>query len=385
MLMFRMAECNYKLNNYKQALVFLNKAEKIDARAHRELHLLSARSYHRTEQFDLAQEQLDKFKTVLEGKKKAKELLSDDKFLKEELEIVGSQIVTAKEMIKSPVNVKIVNVGKEINSEYEDYRPSISADGKTMIFTSRRADSKGGLIAADKKFYEDIYITTWNSETSSWNTAESIKGRLNTEEHDACLSIAPAGNVIYVYKNIDGVTKSGDIYYSKITSSGKWGAARALGKTINSTYFESAASITVDEKKIFFVSERKGGIGQGDIYMAKKISKREFGEPVGLGDAINTVYDENAVYINPTGTMIVFSSEGHNSMGGYDIFVSKFDGSTWTKPKNIGYPINSVNDDVHFTMTADGKTGYFARFDKDSSLGERDIYKVDFSNYTIFK
>jgi hypothetical protein len=257
-----------------------------------------------------------------------------------------------------------------------------------MIFTSRRPETKGGGIdvEADKKYFEDIYLTTWNEEKKNWEEAEPIKGNLNTEGHDACLSLSPDGNTIFIYRNIEDETRSGDIYVSKKNSNGKWGAAHSIGEPINSSYFESSASISADGNYLYFVSERKGGIGNGDIWVSKKIGKNQWGEPVNLGAVVNTIEDEVSVFIHPDGKTLFFSSRGHNSMGGYDIFKTvKDDKGNWSKPENIGYPINTVNDDLHFVLSTDNKTAYYSTEIVGRGLGERDIYKVDMKNYKIIK
>ena len=383
MLSYRMAECYYKMKHYESAANHLEKAYRIAPDVHKELHLLYGKALHRLDELERAQEHYETCKKQLEEAAKGaiKEALGKNKLLIAEVDDLIERVQYARELTQNPVNVTIENMGEVINSPFEDYGPSLSADGKTMIFTSRRVGSKGGLMAPDHKYYEDIYITTWNEEKNRWYIAEGIQGRLNTDEHDASLSISPDGTMIYVYKNIEGVTKSGDIYCSKLSSSGKWGAPRPLGKTINTTYFESHACVTADAKTLFFISERKNGFGRGDIYMAKRISRKEWSEPQNLGARINTKGDEVSVYVTPDGNTLFFSSEGHKTMGGYDIFKSTYEDGKWTKPVNLGYPINTVGDDVHFVLGADGKKAYYSTFNPNEGLGERDIYEIDMTNY----
>jgi hypothetical protein len=276
-------------------------------------------------------------------------------------------------------------MGELINSQYDEYGPSISADGKTLIFTSRRPNNKGGAVDInDGKFYEDIYIAEWDDEKNSFGEAKPIQGRINAEYHDACLSISPDGKFIFVYKNIPGQTKSGDIYMSKLSGTGKWGAPEPLPKQINSSYFESSASLSADGKWLYFVSERRGGMGNGDIYRSKRISKTEWGEAENLGPVINTEEDEISVFIHPDGKTLFFSSKGHNTMGGYDIFKSVYENGQWSKPENIGYPINTLDDDLHFVLSSDNQTAYYSAIDP-NGYGERDILKIDMSRYAILE
>lgn len=369
----RVGQCLLELNQADIALEYFEKALKLKSDVDANIQFYIARGYHRSGQIDKALEAFGKFKSTV-GAKKCKEL---------DLDYYIVQCNTAKELISRPINVKIENMGGTINSEYDDYAPSIAADGKTMIFTSRRADTKGGLrdMEYDKKFFEDIYISNWNDEKKKWDDAEPIKGSLNTEGHDACLSMSPDGKMIFVYRNIEDETRSGDIYISKLTSSEKWGSPHSAGPIINSSYFESSASLSADGNTMYFVSERKGGEGNSDIWMSTKVG-HDWSEAVNMGKVINTVEDEISVYIHPDGKTLFFSSKGHNSMGGFDIFKSTLDEKgVWSKPENIGYPINTVNDDIHFSLSTDKKSAYYSTNITGKGFGERDIYKIDMSNY----
>lgn len=378
MINYRVGRCLHELGQYVVGLEYFKKAYSINPEIDDNILYYLGRAYHRAGEIDKAIEYLENFKKKV-GVKRANQL-ETDWFI--------AQCKVAKELMAHPVEVNIENPGDKINSEYDDYAPSLSADGKTMIFTSRRPETKGGGIdvEADRKYFEDIYLTTWNEEKKNWEEAEPIKGNLNTEGHDACLSLSPDGNTIFIYRNIEDETRSGDIYVSKKNSNGKWGAAHSIGEPINSSYFESSASISADGNYLYFVSERKGGIGNGDIWVSKKIGKNQWGEPVNLGAVVNTIEDEVSVFIHPDGKTLFFSSRGHNSMGGYDIFKTvKDDKGNWSKPENIGYPINTVNDDLHFVLSTDNKTAYYSTEIVGRGLGERDIYKVDMKNYKIIK
>ncbi len=379
MVNYRIAECHYKLKNFDLAVEYFQNARKLNDKVDDDLYFNLAQAYHRNNQLDESLEAYNKYNSI--AKKR------DRKFHQITNRI--SQIDFAKKMIANPVNVKIENLGKSINSRGGDYAPSISADGRTMIFTSRRSDTKGGEVdkAGDYKYFEDIYISEWDTVDNTWGRARPIEGKLNTEGHDASLSIAPDANSIYIYRN-DGEVYIGDIFVSKKTlSSGSWGTPKALEKPINTSYFESSACLSADGNKLYFVSEREGkkygAQGKGDIYVSERISKTMWGEPKNLGPVINTPDDEISVFIHPDGKTLFFSSKGHLSIGGLDIFMSKLqDDGTWSKPENLGYPINTIDDDVHFILSTDGKTAYYSSV-KEGGLGERDIYKIDLTNYPI--
>jgi tetratricopeptide (TPR) repeat protein len=377
LLNFKVAKCHYELKSFDLAVEYYRNAKNIDPEVKKEFYFEYGKALHKNGMVDEALEAYQEYRKVIKNKKKI--------IKKMDLEYYEAMCGRAKELMASPVPVEIINLGREVNSREDDYGPSISADGKTMIFTSRRASTKGGGrdLQGDHKFYEDIYISEWDSENKMWKSAENIPGKLNTEGHDAALCIGADGKVIYLYRN-DGVVYIGDIFVSKINSSGNWSTPKDLGKPINTSYFESSASITSDGNRLYFVSEKpKGGFGQTDIYYSDRISRNVWSEPVNLGDSINTPYDEVKVFIHPDGKTLFFSSDGHNSMGGYDIFMSKmrYD-STWSKPVNLGYPINTVVDDVHFILSTDKKTGYYSTFRK-NGFGEKDIYKIDMTKYPI--
>lgn len=376
---YRIGECHLELKDWQLAVEYLQNAKGLNPKVAPELNYKLGEAFHRNNQLDKAQESFTEYQ---KGLKKKDPLYNVDK--------MQEQVSYAKKLMLAPVKVDIVNLGKNINSRGGDYSPSITADGQTMIFTSRRSDTKGGGVdkAGDYKYFEDIYISKWDSVLGDWSKAIPVEGKLNTEGHDASLSISPDGNQIYIYRN-DGSVYIGDIFVSKRRSSGNWGEPKELDKQINSSYFESSASLSADGNKLYFVSEREGkkygAIGKGDIYVVEKISKSTWGEPVNIGSVINTPEDEISVFIHPDGQTLFFSSKGHLSMGGYDIFMSKLQADgTWSKPENLGYPINTIDDDVHFVLSTDGKIAHYSTVREDG-LGERDIYKIDLKDYDLLK
>ena len=373
---YRIAEAQYALRKYDLAKKYCEKASKLDSDVDKELHLLLGKIYHRLEDLDKAIVHYNKFK----------ESASDKDVADNDVNLIIAQCHKAKKMMKKPVDVKIENLGQNINSAGPEYSPSVSSDGKKIIFTSRRADTKGGMVDVnfDHNYYEDVYMSEWDEDLNGWGDAESVPGKLNTEYHDAALNITPDGKQIYIYRNIEGATRSGDIYVSKMGKSGKWGAPKpAGGKEINSSYFESSASLTADGNIMFFVSDRPGGQGQADIYMVRKIGK-DWSEPHNIGENINTDLDEKFVFVHPSGKILFFSSEGHDGMGGYDIYMSRYANGVWGDPVNVGYPINTVNEEKTFTVTSDGKTAYVGAFYKDG-YGDSDIFKVDISSMNILE
>ncbi|MDP4587028.1 MAG: hypothetical protein NWS86_02525, partial [Flavobacteriales bacterium] len=191
----------------------------------------------------------------------------------------------------------------------------------------------------------------------------------------------PDGKQIFVYKN--NLNSAGDIFVSTLNSNdNSWRAPEKMPRPINTSYFESSISITQDGQKIYFISERGGsGFGQGDIYVSEK-QGAGWSKPENLGEVINTPFDEKFVFIHPNGKTLYFASDGHQCLGSYDIFKTEFVNGRWSIPINLGYPINTVNEESTFSLTQDNKTMLIAAEYSDT-FGERDIYKIDVSNYPL--
>ncbi|WP_169737648.1 OmpA family protein [Thermonema rossianum] len=276
--------------------------------------------------------------------------------------------------MRDPVPVVIENIGPTINSRFPDYVPVISADESELIFTSRRDNTTGGGIdPADGHYYEDIYISY--KKNGKWTVPEKLPPPINTDSHDACIALSPDGNTLFIYK--PGQKGMGDIYMSQKKpdgSDGSWSEPVDLGKNINTKYREPSVSITADGKTIYFSSDRPGGYGGLDIYRSHLQADGSWGPAINLGSKINTPYDEDAPFIHDD-TTLYFSSQGHTSMGGFDIFMSTYKNGEWSTPANLGYPINTADDDIYFVLSADNKTGYYASA-KEGGYGEKDIYTI---------
>ncbi len=290
----------------------------------------------------------------------------------------------AKEIVKNPVDVKINNIGSTINTIYPEYVPVISTDESILIFTSRRAGSTGGLmdLRGNKDeltgdYYEDIYYSI--KQDGEWTTPKNIGNNINTEAHDANIGLSPDGQELLIYKS-DGF-QFGNIYSCKLNGT-EWSSPEKLPYPINTKYWEGSASITpsINGDMIFFASNRPDGYGGKDIYLIRKLPDGKWAEPMNLGPTINTRYDEDAPFIHPDGKTLYFSSQGHKSMGGFDIFSSICTDLTryneWTTPENIGYPINTSDHDLYFVLSASGERGYYASKKLDG-YGDEDIYVIE--------
>jgi outer membrane protein OmpA-like peptidoglycan-associated protein/tetratricopeptide (TPR) repeat protein len=282
---------------------------------------------------------------------------------------------TGKRLVADPVNYSITSVGTAINSQSWDFAPVVNADETVMIFTSRRGPDQGNLnenVFDDNFFYEDIFIS--KKSGGEWQTAENIGPVVNTRFHDSNFGFSPDGKTLYIYSD-EG---NGDIYYTNNLSEDTWSEPIALSDNINSSgYNEKSSSQSADGNTLFFSSNRPGGNGGFDIYFSRKNRKGEWGASQNLGPVINTEGDEDGSFIQYDGKTLYFSSTGHSGMGGFDIFKSEYDSisSEWSNPENLGYPLNSPDDDIYLVMSKDGKTGYYSTV-REEGMGYTDIYKV---------
>ncbi len=353
-----------------KATKYLLRAYQLDPNYQFDLLYLIGRSYHYGYEFETA---IDYYKEYVRKLEKNAQYNGSDKTPLDEVE---RRIYEAENGIRyknDPVSFSIVNVGNAINSESWDFAPIVNADETEMVFTSRRSDGNLNENVFDDNFhYEDIFIS--KKSGGEWNTAQNIGSVVNTKYHDSALGFSPDGKTLYIYSD-EG---NGDIYYTISLSEDTWSPPVGLSENINSTgYNEKSVSQSSDGNTLFFASNRPGGKGGFDIYFSQKNKKGEWGPSKNVGDVINTEMDEDGPFIQFDGKTLYFSSTGHDGMGGFDIYKSVYDSasSVWSTPENMGYPLNSPDDDIYFVMTKDGKTGYYASV-RDDSKGYNDIYRV---------
>lgn len=366
LLNYKLGKC-YLFSNYKlKAIPYLEKAQTLNPNVDPQLHYLLGKVYHLDMQWDKAIEEFKKFQATLKGDELAE--------LQPDINHHIEQCINGKELVKKPIRVFIDNVGPEINSQYTDYGPFITADESEMIFTSRRPTTTGGGIDPEiNDYYEDIYIST--KKDGKWTPAKNMGKPINTETHDANSGISADGQKFLIYIGSNG----GDLFESELKGD-TWSKPDHMNKNINTKNHESSACYSPDGKSVYFVSDKpEQSLGSRDIYMSTKDEKGRWGEAVNLGNKINTPWGEEGAFIHPDGKTLYFSSEGHKSMGGYDIFKSVYDDKTktWSEPENLGYPVNTPDDDVFFVISASGKHGYYASFNA-NGYGEKDIYMITF-------
>lgn len=322
-----------------------------------ELQFYLARSYRVNLMFDSAMTQLNSIKTKTKNKKILKLIDNEIKLCTD-----------GKKLINNPVNIVIENLGPNINTSFTEHTPVFSLDESELIFTSRKKLNNNSILDYDNEYDENIYISKKDS-AGNWLPPEPLSN-INTPDHEATISMSHDQSELFIYKDED----EGSIYYSIFTN-GQWQAPIKMGPTINTKYRETHASLSYDGTTLFFTSDRPGGYGGMDIYMTKKMPDGKWGPAVNIGPGINTDKDEESPYILPDGKTLYFSSRGLGGLGGFDIYKTTLnDFGTWTMPENIGYPINSIDDDVFFFPTFDEQRAYFASRNGDDNYGRSDIY-----------
>ncbi len=269
-------------------------------------------------------------------------------------------------------NITITNLGDSINTEYADYGPVVNADESLILFTSRRPGSTGGERGVDGNYFDDIYSSKRNAD-GSWTSAAKLFSLINTNSNEAIIGLSADGQKAYFYKDEN-------LYYSTLNGE-TWAALLPFGEEINSKSFESHISFSADEGTLFFVSDRPGGMGGKDIYRCVKLPNGGWGAPFNLGPNINSKYDEDAPYLHPDGTKLFFSSEGHNSIGGLDVFYSHVTldsiGNLLCEPSiSLNMPINTPDDDVFYVPSTNGIHAYFSSA-REGGKGDQDVYIAD--------
>ncbi len=323
------------------------------------------KAYYENDKFDLA---IASFESYL------KNPLSEE--LKKEVNHVITHCKNSKEQSLKGAVIKITNIGKPINTEGFEYSPVLPSNENMMVYTYSGSKSKGGKQSMPGKpsekgqFFEDVYVT-YKDSVGKWKVPQPIES-INTTGHDAVMNISHDGQKIYIYRNIS--LGNGDIYVSKLSGS-EWGKPELI-KGINSKAWEGSVCLSPDESIIYFASERPGGLGGKDIWFAMKQADGSWGTPKNLGSSVNTKFDEDSPFIHQNGKTMFFSSTGHNSVGGYDIFRSDLKDGKWSAPFNLGKPINTTQDDKFYVVSPDGKRGYYSS-EKSSGIGGHDIYVVE--------
>ncbi len=353
----------FAMKNYSAAKLYFEEITGKDSISEKKAIYYLAKISHLQYDFDKSLEYYNQYYKLLNPIELSNE--------RKDIERMKKQCVDAKELYANPVNTFIDKLSDSINSNYVDYAPIASRSGKLLIFTSRRPIGDAPERDYMGRFYEKIYSTRKDNK-GNWSKAKLLGKSINKSDHNAAAGLSADGKKLIVYRN----SNNGDLYESTY-SAGIWQSAKSLGKNVNTSAHEASASFSYDRVKIYFSSDREGGFGGHDLYQSNLDENEKWGMAENLKAKVNSAYDEISMVAMPDGKTFYFTSNGHNTMGGYDIFKITYKDSVWGEPTNLGYPINTPDDDVLYSVSSDGKKAYIASSRTDTSM--HDIYLITFA------
>ncbi|MDF7811283.1 OmpA family protein [Hymenobacter sp. YC55] len=372
------AGISYMSFDKEKASDYIYKAQKLKPKVSKDVEYWLGRVDHLNYNFDEAIAHFQAYNVTLKPKDTRKA----------ELAQLIQHSKNAKVQFNSPKDIFVKNLGPTVNTPYAEHSPVISGDDKLLLFTSRgenvtgagnTGDKKGGNLATDGEYYEDIFETK-RIDDENWDKPRSLSGVLNGKGHDASTQLFDNDSKLLMYRQ----DENGDIFYSE-KSGGDWTAPKKLNQNVNSKAFESDAFITPDGLTIYFSTGKYSEDGSLDIYYSTRQAGGDWGPAKSMGTAINTKYDDDSPYLSRDGKTLYFSSRGHNTMGGYDIFKSEYDSiaKRWGRPENMGYPVNTPDDDTYYRLSPDGSYAYLSSY-RIGGYGEKDIYTINYiKNATI--
>lgn len=355
----------------EKSLEYFKRAWKLDPNVDDDIFLYLGEAYHYAEMFDSAILFYDRYNRQMARSRDIDKSNKINEVQRKIFECRNAVIFKAH-----PVKVTITDIGEKVNSEYPDYAPTIDANEMLMIFTTRRpGDNMNERVASDHEYYEEIFYS--EKVNGEWQPAKNVGSPLNSNYHNASVNLSPDGKEMILYHDING----GDLLISTRKADGSWSEPENMFG-INTEFLESSAAITQDDKTIYFTSDRPGGYGGTDIYSAQLGKNSRWTNVENLGEVVNTDMDEEGVYITANGKHLYFSSNGLAGMGDLDLYRTTYDSvkKQWGEPVNLGYPINSVENDIFFVLTADEHFAYISSLRREN-LGEQDIYKIDMRNW----
>ncbi|MCB0807166.1 MAG: OmpA family protein [Bacteroidales bacterium] len=365
-LNYKIGKCMLQTSQKTEAIPYLEKSVKLDPEGDPEVYFFLAKAYKFDYQFNEAEKNFKKCKVQLKGKSEEIYIPKINKEL--------SEIKSASDLMDNPARVWVENL-EELNTRYDDYSANVSADESTIILNSRNENTKGGQKNENDEYRADMYISL--NENGSWSKPKPMD--LNTDNDDECVALSGDAQRLFMVNDITG---NKNIYLSELTGT-RWSNPRELARnSINTEADESYASFSHDDIKIYFVTDNayanKGGM---DMFFSGRINtrfKEEWGKAFTAGSELNTPYNEACIFFHPDGKTIYFTSQGHNSMGGYDVFKSVRESGRWSEPENLGYPVNTVFDEKYISVSASGKHAYITSNRKEDNKGGYDIYRVTF-------
>jgi tetratricopeptide (TPR) repeat protein len=376
---FKVGYCYYALVDQRdKAEIFLERAVKDVTKKYKETdadilqapyyaYFYYAEALHYNHKLELAAKMFGKYEDFLEEGAVGVDSIK--------MEYHENMLVFAKKDLETAGSITITNLGENINTAAAEYAPVIDGEEKLLIFTYRGEQTTGadqGIKTEEGKFFEDIFFSERNAD-GSWSKAGPLPG-INTNGHDATVNLTFDGSTLLVYKDDNG---DGNLYYTERNGS-DWGQLQKFGPQINTTHWEPSACFSLDKNTLYFVSDRPGGVGGRDIYRCRKLPNGEWSKAENLGPHINTPADEEGPFLHANGTDFFFSSQGHHSIGGFDVLLAELkDDGTFSTPVHLSYPINTPEDDIFYFVSSDEKRAYYASDKKSAQAkGQADIYVI---------
>jgi len=379
------AGISYMSFDKEKASDYIYKAQRLKPKVSKDVEYWLGRVDHLNYNFDEAighyQAYNNTLKTKDTRKKELAQLIQNSK--------------NAKVQFNSPKDIFVKNLGPTINTHWSEHSPVISQDDKILLFTSRSDNMSDapavsaaggtlnvkdkGKLAYDGQYYENIYEAHRTGD-DEWEKPVSLSAVLNGKGHDASIQIFDNDTKMLLYRQ----DENGDIFYSEKNGEA-WAEPKKLNRNINSTAFESDAYVTPDGQTIYFSTSKYSADNTLDIYYATREAGGDWGPAKSVGNIVNTPYDDDSPYLSRDGKTMYFSSRGHNTMGGYDVFKSEYDeiGKRWGRPENMGYPVNTPDDDTYYRLSPDGSYAYLSSY-RIGGYGEKDIYTINYiRNATI--
>ncbi len=345
-----------------KAIPYLEKIKDADD-APKDLLYWLAKAYHYDYQFDKAIELYNQF--ISETK---------DEFLQNEAKRATEQCQYAKQLVANRKMVQVQNMGKDINSPEPDYYPFVDEEESILVFSTRRDKGNPGYIMTDGYKSADVFIS--KVKNGVWSRARSIGGAVGTALDEEVVGMPPDGSMLFI--NIDSYEISGDISVAE-RKGNQFQKPKPLGENINTPYVEITGTVNKDHTVLYFSSDRPGGYGGFDIYKSHILPDGTWGPAINLGPVINTPYDEFFPMLYDDDKTLYFSSNGHLGMGDHDLFKSEWneEKQTWGSPQNLGYPINTTDNDLSISFNKTKRVAYISSIRK-NGLGDLDIYSISF-------
>ncbi|MCU0352534.1 MAG: OmpA family protein [Cytophagales bacterium] len=369
---FGMGVASLLLLNSRESLDFLQKARELNPKVDKHYYYWLGRAYHANMQFDSA---VAAYRVYLNDEVKKRDSRQ------EAVKTLILQSEFGKTFVANPVDYQVINLGNDVNTEYSDHSPALSQDKRTLYFTSRRPTSPDQVTSRGDG-WESIY--TASGSGSRWSGTALLPGQLNERgTHTSNVQLYENDEKMLVYKS----TKFGSLYESQ-NKGGSWSKARPFTKFTSTQRYEPDGFVIKDGSVVYFASSLGNKNGNLDLWVSRRrdTDSTKWTDPERLPDVINTDADEDAPFLSNDGLTLYFASRGHDSMGGYDIYKTTYEPftRTWSKPVNMGYPVNTPGDDIYFVTDSTGKTGYLTS-NRQGTTGQEDLFVAKIYDDVIVK